>query len=65
VKCKACSYTPPTEPKVFCPACGAVWFKASEPKPERKVKVPVAPKPVVEKKPTVKKTSGNAKRNKK
>jgi hypothetical protein len=42
-----------------------VWFKASEPKPERKVKVPVAPKPVVEKKPTVKKTSGNAKRNKK
>ena len=66
-RCKDCSYTPPVEPKVFCPACGTVWFKASEPKPERKTKVPVAPKKpkAAAKKPAVKTTSGSAKRNKK
>jgi hypothetical protein len=64
MKCKACSYTPPTEPETFCPACGTLWDKAKPPV------APDAPKPVVEKKPipkkpAVKKTSGSAKRNKK
>ena len=33
-------------PKVFCPSCGVVWHVAADPKPDRKTKVPVAPKPV-------------------
>jgi uncharacterized Zn finger protein (UPF0148 family) len=37
-KCRDCSYTPATEPKVFCPACGAVWFKAEPPKSTRAIK---------------------------
>ena len=64
--CRACSYTPSTEPKVFCPACGAMWDKAKPPSPDRKTKVP-APKPVAKPKaaakPTAKTTSGKAKRN--
>jgi len=65
-RCKDCSYTPSAEPRVFCPACGAVWHEASPPKPDRKDKAP-APKPVAKPKaaakPTAKTTSGRAKRN--
>jgi len=72
--CRACSYTPQTEPKVFCPACGAMWDKAKPPSPKRKDKAP-APKPVAKKPVTVSnadaykivkpvtKTSGKQKRN--
>ena len=64
--CRACSYTPQTEPKIFCPACGAMWDKAKPPSPKRKDKAP-APKPVAKPKaatkPAAKTTSGKAKRN--
>ena len=68
--CRACSYTPATEPKIFCPACGAMWDKAKPPSPDRKTKVPTTTAAV--KKPSAKATtaktkptttSGRAKRN--
>lgn len=44
-RCKSCSWTPKTEPKVFCPACGAYWPKAAPPKAKRR-------EPAIDKNPT-------------